>query len=354
MPPSRRHVSQPADGDALVRHGLGCLFADEAGNGLLPPQAAWYSPIVLVGQGHSAAMAAVRDILRRSRRPSCGLLDWRGGDLARAIVAAERSENLHRLAGRFTAAWGVLIEGLDAVPSGRAQDAFIHILDTATAAGTAFCVSLVASPAGAGLSAALASRLSAGLVASMAVSRPEPRRECGSAKSPSLARIIRLASRHHGLSPESLVGTSRRRSVVMARSVGMYLARHTTAMSLEAIGAAFGGRDHTTVMHSLRSLTDRMREDASLADEVDALLESLVGRRTDHGSPPVPVESLSMDCGSAGGGTAPGRRHPPSPGHTPARGLEPRARRRVRDGASTRTTTGKRTVRPREADAGPS
>lgn len=357
MPASRRRFAQPAAGDAIVRHGLRCLFADDAGSALRTPQASWYSPIVLVGQGHSAAMAAVRDVLQRSRRPFCGLLDWRGVDLAHAIAAADRSECLHRLAGQFSSAWGVLIEGIDAIPSGRAQDAFVHILDTATASGTAFCVSLAASPAAAGLSAALASRLSAGLVANTAVSRAEPRvvpRGCGHGKTPSMARIIRVASRHHGLSPESLVGTSRRRSVVMARSVGMYLARHTTALSLDAIGAAFGGRDHTTVMHSLRSLTEHMREDASLADEVDALLDLLVGHHAALGSPPARVESLSMECGSGGGGAAPGTCRQPSPDTTPAHGLEPRSRRRAGAVASTRTTPGQRTIRPREPDAKPS
>lgn len=329
MPPSRRHFVTPAAGDALVQHGLRCLFADEAESGLHPPQSAWYSPIVLVGQGHSAAIAAVRDVLRRSPRPSCGLLDWRGVDLACAIVAAERSESLHRLAGQFASAWGVVIEGIDALPNGRAQDAFVHILDTATAAGTAFCVSLVASPAAAGLSAALASRLSAGLVASTSVSHPDPRlgsRDSVSGKTPTMARIIRLSARHHGLTADSLVGTSRRRSVVMARSVGMYLARHTTALSLEAIGAAFGGRDHTTVMHSLRSLTEHMREDTSLADDVGALLESLIRNRAAPGASPPRVGSLSIECGSAGGGTAPRNRRPPSSGSEPARGLKPRSR----------------------------
>jgi hypothetical protein len=48
----------------------------------------------------------------------------------------------------------------------------------------------------------------------------------------------------------------------------MHLARSLTSKSLGQIGAAFGGRDHTTVMHALKVVADRLGHDAGLADDV--------------------------------------------------------------------------------------
>ncbi len=53
-----------------------------------------------------------------------------------------------------------------------------------------------------------------------------------------------------------LTGKSRKQEIVFARQVGMYLIRELTGASLKTIGNHFGGRDHTTVMHSLNTITD--------------------------------------------------------------------------------------------------
>ncbi len=51
----------------------------------------------------------------------------------------------------------------------------------------------------------------------------------------------------------------------------MYLARRRTAHSLEEIGGYFGGRDHTTVMHAIRTIKDRVEIDPQLAGQVNQL-----------------------------------------------------------------------------------
>ncbi len=58
-----------------------------------------------------------------------------------------------------------------------------------------------------------------------------------------------------------LTSPTRRRAVVQARGVAVFLARELTSKSLEQLGTFFGGRDHTTVLHSFRSIEARLRSD---------------------------------------------------------------------------------------------
>jgi chromosomal replication initiator protein len=51
----------------------------------------------------------------------------------------------------------------------------------------------------------------------------------------------------------------------------MWLARKRTRFSLEEIGGYFGGRDHTTVMHSIRTVDARMKDDPNFATQVEQL-----------------------------------------------------------------------------------
>jgi chromosomal replication initiator protein len=70
---------------------------------------------------------------------------------------------------------------------------------------------------------------------------------------------------------------SRRRSreVMLPRQVGMYLARQLTSLSLEQIGAYFGGRDHSTVLHACRKVEQALTSDAHLSGAVRELRADL-------------------------------------------------------------------------------
>lgn len=69
-----------------------------------------------------------------------------------------------------------------------------------------------------------------------------------------------------------LLSRRRDRAVVTPRHVGMWLARHTTLASLPEIGRAFGGRDHSTVMHAIGSINARMAEEPALRATVRRLM----------------------------------------------------------------------------------
>ena len=63
----------------------------------------------------------------------------------------------------------------------------------------------------------------------------------------------------------------------MARQVAMYLARTLTSMSLKTIGAEYGGRDHSTVIHAVNVVRDLLKTDPDLKVRVDQAISSLYG-----------------------------------------------------------------------------
>ncbi|MDI1464149.1 chromosomal replication initiator protein DnaA [Catellatospora sp. KI3] len=84
-------------------------------------------------------------------------------------------------------------------------------------------------------------------------------------------QIMMSTSEYFGVSLEDLRGHSRSRVLVNARQVAMYLCRELTDLSLPRIGQAFGGRDHTTVMHADRKIRQQMAERRSLYNQIAEL-----------------------------------------------------------------------------------
>jgi chromosomal replication initiator protein len=86
-----------------------------------------------------------------------------------------------------------------------------------------------------------------------------------------MAGIMAATAAYFGLSIEDLCGSSRSRVLVTARQIAMYLCRELTELSLPKIGQAFGGRDHTTVMHADRKIRSLMAERRSIYNQVTEL-----------------------------------------------------------------------------------
>ncbi|MCX5161468.1 chromosomal replication initiator protein DnaA [Streptomyces sp. NBC_00264] len=83
--------------------------------------------------------------------------------------------------------------------------------------------------------------------------------------------IMASTADYFGLTVDDLCGTSRSRVLVTARQIAMYLCRELTDLSLPKIGAQFGGRDHTTVMHADRKIRALMAERRSIYNQVTEL-----------------------------------------------------------------------------------
>ena len=83
--------------------------------------------------------------------------------------------------------------------------------------------------------------------------------------------IIKIVSRHFGVSKGDILSQRRHRSVVWPRQIGMYLAKQLTSRSLPEIGRRFGNRDHTTVLHAIRKIEGEINGSTRLKDEIEEL-----------------------------------------------------------------------------------
>jgi chromosomal replication initiator protein len=101
-------------------------------------------------------------------------------------------------------------------------------------------------------------------------------RDLSGAAEPTVERIARRVSGHYHLEHRRLQSSRRSRNVLLPRQVSMYLARRLTRLSLDQIGAYFGGRDHATVLHACRKIKKAMGTDAVLAGTIRQLQLDLV------------------------------------------------------------------------------
>ncbi len=86
-----------------------------------------------------------------------------------------------------------------------------------------------------------------------------------------LQSIIDAVTGYYNIKLSDLQSRRRHKSVTEPRQVCMWLARKKTRFSLEEIGGYFGGRDHTTVMHSIKTVDDRIVQDSDFARQIEHL-----------------------------------------------------------------------------------
>ena len=255
-------------------------------------------------------------------------------DFARELADAIDTQDTDEMRARYRKAGLVVIEDIGSLGTKPvAQEELVHVLDALSASGSQVVVTALA-PIGqlSGISARLRSRLEAGLTVplslpgattrrvvllrsaglrgitlseaaaklladGLSVSVPElhgallqlempARLQGGSidveavrsylahrtvASEPALRDIAIAAARFFALTLTELRSASRRRAVVTARGVAIFLARQLTPKSLEQIGQYFGGRDHTTVMHAFRKTERLVKTDPAIRQAVAQL-----------------------------------------------------------------------------------
>ena len=263
------HATSP-----LLAHALG-MALDHVGAAHDSAERWRFGPLVLVSPVEDAAAAALKAAAAaRALVLDPAVVIFRdGGSLDREIAAALAADRGDRLVAEFSGRRLVVVDCIDRVAGDDRQAALVHLLDAADRCGTVWVVSTRVHPA-AGAGSPRDSRLSGGLVVPLAASLVRPASPGGR---PSLARIVRAASRLHDVQPATVVGPSRSRTVAAARSLAMYLARRLTDHSLQEIGAACGGRDHSTVLHGVRVCASRITRDPAFATEVETLVGALAG-----------------------------------------------------------------------------
>jgi chromosomal replication initiator protein len=88
-------------------------------------------------------------------------------------------------------------------------------------------------------------------------------------------RILEAVASYYSVSLEELRGKARDKRIVRPRQLTMYLLREETELSLVDIGGLLGGRDHTTVLHSIEKVAGELKEGGALSKDLGAVQESI-------------------------------------------------------------------------------
>lgn len=88
-------------------------------------------------------------------------------------------------------------------------------------------------------------------------------------------KIISEVSTVYGVSPEDIRSNKRSAQISIARKVAIYVVREVTQMPLASIGTEFGGRDHSTIVYSVTSVTDAMAKDSTLRTLVEDIIKNI-------------------------------------------------------------------------------
>lgn len=292
-------------------------------------------PLVLHGPSGSGKTLVVREIVGAwsIARPDDVVMRLTGGEFAEQYAAAVETDRIDSLRRRFAECDLLIVDGLQSLQGkASAQQELLHVCDALEGRGTVIVALDVAPNRSDSLMPSLTARLAGGIVVGLAAPSVESRRTIlrrlaertggivdddalqplaadralgipemtgafltlrqsavvdnrkfdghyvrealerrAEASAPTLKQVTEATARRFELSVADLKSHSRRRTVVAARDVAMLLARRVGGSTLQEIGRYFGGRDHTTVLHSCRKLEAALLHDSELRTTFDEI-----------------------------------------------------------------------------------
>lgn len=90
-----------------------------------------------------------------------------------------------------------------------------------------------------------------------------------------LEDVVEIVAKYFSLTKSDLIGSDRKKEVMVPRQISMFLIREILNQSFESIGDCFGGRNHTTVMHACNKVENQMKIDQKLQRDINALKKEL-------------------------------------------------------------------------------
>lgn len=87
-----------------------------------------------------------------------------------------------------------------------------------------------------------------------------------------IEKIQEVVSDHYTVTPQALRGKRRTRSISFPRQVAIYISREYTSLSLKSIGKAFGGRDHSTVLHDYEKVKSLMEKNNEIKNDIELIV----------------------------------------------------------------------------------
>jgi chromosomal replication initiator protein len=101
-------------------------------------------------------------------------------------------------------------------------------------------------------------------------------------RTPTIAEVQAVVADHFHISVQQMTSTSRVGSVTWPRQIAIHLARDLTGASLPQIGKAFGGRNHSTVLHACKRVSERITHDPQAVDVLSQLADKAAHRSADR------------------------------------------------------------------------
>ncbi len=90
----------------------------------------------------------------------------------------------------------------------------------------------------------------------------------------SVDMVIRAVSTYYGLRPAQLKAKNNARPIAQPRQIAMYVCKQMTGLSLPRIGKDFGGKHHTTVLHSIRKIDSLRKKDSDISEAISKIIQS--------------------------------------------------------------------------------
>ena len=87
--------------------------------------------------------------------------------------------------------------------------------------------------------------------------------------------IINVVADHFNITPQDIRGSKRSRNIAYPRQITMYLCRHMTQSSLQAIGELMGNKDHSTVIHGIDKIEKDLENDDNLKNTIEVLQKKI-------------------------------------------------------------------------------
>jgi len=90
------------------------------------------------------------------------------------------------------------------------------------------------------------------------------------------AEIISAVCKYYNIQKEDLIGGGRKKELILPRQVAIYLMREQTSKSFPEIGKIFGGKDHSTIFHAEKRISELLKIDANIKSDIEKIRQSLL------------------------------------------------------------------------------
>ena len=91
-------------------------------------------------------------------------------------------------------------------------------------------------------------------------------------------KVITEVARTYGVSPDDIRSSKRASNISNARQTAIYIAREITQMAMTALGAEFGGRDHSTIVYAVQQVEKLMKKDAKIKATIEDIIKNIRDR----------------------------------------------------------------------------